>query len=118
MRAVSLKRAAENRERSKVVKALKAEQIWCSRCRDVGDLDGHEIKGRGQRGSITDPNNIVLFCKPCNSLVEDEPIKAAWDGWKISGKHDRDPSLGDGEFWNAYDVKVDRVGNVLVGWSV
>lgn len=99
---VSQRRHAENQERWPIVTELRARQIavcgftFCQRCRRRGQVNGHELLSRAQGGSITDPANIRLVCDVCNGWFEDNPIPAAWDGWKNSGKHPRDPSLPPG----------------------
>lgn len=70
MRAVSVKRAAENRLRKKVLAEMVANEPWCARCGVWADvLDGHELLSRARGGSITDPDNIVLLCRPCHDDV-------------------------------------------------
>jgi hypothetical protein len=93
LRKVSRKRAAANTTRAAVVAELKARQVerfgyvFCERCGRIGNVHGHELRGRGQGGSITDPANIRLACDPCNEWAEQEPILAVAEGWKISRKH-------------------------------
>jgi hypothetical protein len=93
LRQVSDKRAKTNQTRAKVVAGLKARQmethgyVHCERCGKPGPVHGHELRGRAQYGSITDPANIRLACDPCNEWAEREPILAAAEGWKISRKH-------------------------------
>jgi len=100
---VSSKRRHENTVRRPVVATLRAGQVamfgytYCERCKRRGHVDGHELLARAQGGSITDPANIRLLCRPCNGWCEDDPIPAAWDGWKVSGKHPRDPQLMPGQ---------------------
>jgi 5-methylcytosine-specific restriction endonuclease McrA len=66
----SRKRQREKRERAVLLAELGADQQWCSRC-GVGTfaLDGHELLRRSAGGSITDPENIVLLCRPCHDDV-------------------------------------------------
>jgi hypothetical protein len=93
LRKVSRKRAVANTTRAKVIAELKARQVkqfgyvFCERCGRIGNVHGHELRGRAQGGSITDPANIRLACDPCNEWAEREPILAAAEGWKISRKH-------------------------------
>jgi hypothetical protein len=99
---VSNKRQAENRVRRKVVKELARHIDHCQagerivtladphhRC--AGEIhDPHERLPRGRGGSITDPANIILVCRPCHdwigthmTLADDlELLESAW------GKHD------------------------------
>jgi hypothetical protein len=100
---VSPGRRAENQVRRPVITKLRAAQVatfgytYCERCKRRGHVDGHEILARAHGGSITDAANIRLLCRPCNGWCEDDPIPAAWDGWKASAKHDRDPALMPGQ---------------------
>ncbi len=87
MRAVSKKRAALNRQRSKLLSHVRQVQDWCSKCGATGvGLDGHELRSRGQGGSIVDLENIVLLCRPCHSWVTTHPREAAEQGWAVSRK--------------------------------
>lgn len=104
MRPVSKKRAALNRERAKTVAEMKRDQDWCDRCGLHVDTAGHERLARVHGGDITQPDD--LLCNYCNGWAEDYPVQAAWDGWKVSGKHPRDPLL-------AVDEARDRYGNVV-----
>jgi hypothetical protein len=96
LRKTSRPRTAENAARAKVIAGLKAAQVawfgytFCERCRQPGDVHGHELRGRAQGGSITDPGNIRLSCWPCNLWAEDNPEQAAAEGWKTSRKHSRE----------------------------
>lgn len=81
--AVSKKRAKLNRERTEVLRPLREAQTWCARCGKTGlELNGHELLGRAQGGSIVDPENIILLCNPCNVWCEDNPAEAVAQGWK------------------------------------
>lgn len=40
-------------------------------------VDPHEIKSRARGGSITDPANIALLCRPCHRWVTEHPLEAA-----------------------------------------
>lgn len=111
MRAVSPKRAADNRTRSQVVAAMRlhfGEQ--CARCGTRGEVHGHEALPRSQGGDPTNPD--CLLCNRCNVWCEDNPIQAAWTGWKRSGKHPQSPDLAvgqalrlDGEVWDFTDCR-------------
>ena len=70
LRPVSPKRARQLRERARVLAPLREAQPWCSRCGQTGvGLDAHELVARSRGGSITDPSNIVLLCRPCHDDV-------------------------------------------------
>ena len=93
MRQVSRERAALNRGlRREAVAALYEVQPYCLRCgRADVELAGHERLGRAQGGNPAEPDCLV--CSWCNTIFEDVPVAAAFDGWKFSRKHDRDPEL-------------------------
>ena len=87
IRAVSKKRQAVNRQRRVLMDHLRETQDWCSICGETGrELNGHELLGRAQGGSVLDLDNIILACNPCNVWVEDNPREAAEQGFKISKK--------------------------------
>jgi len=75
IRPVSLKRARENRQ----PRAMACERFpemnprcvvpWCTRPADAL----HEILSRARGGSITDPENTVPACNPCNEELTHEP---------------------------------------------
>ena len=86
MRARSVKRARFYRtERVPLVVEMLAESPWC----ELGDriwrvaprwrgctreaIGLHELRKRGQGGSLTDRANLLRCCGPCNSWVEDHP---------------------------------------------
>lgn len=102
MRAVSKQRAALNRgPRREAVAALYAVQPYCLRCgRADVELAGHERLGRAQGGNPAEPD--CLLCARCNTLAEDCPVAAAFDGWKVSRKHDRDPELSADQARDVY----------------
>ncbi len=43
----------------------------------------HELKKRSAGGSITDPENVLRTCGPCNSFCEDFPLLAREAGLVI-----------------------------------
>lgn len=90
---VSRKRMVLNAQRKIVVSAMvEAVAGRCARChRDDGPVHGHERLGRAQGGDILTPD--CLLCPECNTWCEDQPIVAAFTGWKISGKHSHDGAL-------------------------
>lgn len=70
MRAVSKKRARENRQRTEALRPLREAQPWCSRCGRTGvGLDAHELLSAARGGSRTDLDNIVLLCRSCHDDV-------------------------------------------------
>ena len=88
MRAVSPKRAKENRERNKML-AEKYGADWrsgliiCTRCHNEPGTQPHELKKRSHGGSITDPDNVWLLCSGCHNWTENEPAEAIEEGWVI-----------------------------------
>lgn len=91
IRAVSKKRAAENRRRKKVTDAMKREgPVLCqfvvweedelgtdhgTRCNLYAD-DAHEIVARARGGSITDPENLLPLCRAHHTWVTEHPLEA------------------------------------------
>ena len=77
IRAVSSKRQAENAERRRMARERfpdgppRCVVPWCPRMAD----SLHEILSRARGGSITDPENTVPACNPCNDELTLEP---AW----------------------------------------
>lgn len=67
-----------------VVAAMRTAEPWChARCvRECNDLptDAHEILTRARGGSITDPANILLVCRPCHVWITDHPVEAQAKG--------------------------------------
>lgn len=97
LRPVSKKRQAVNAHRAKVVAHIREFQDWCSRCLQTGiGLDAHELRSRGQGGSLIDPENIILLCRGCHSYVTTHPREAAEQGWAISRKWERKTDFWDG----------------------
>ncbi len=88
MRAVSKKRAKENRER-RVMLVEKYGANWrngtvpCTRCHSEPGTQPHELKKRSHGGSITDPANVWLLCHRCHRWTEDQPAEAIDAGWII-----------------------------------
>lgn len=74
---VSKKRAAENRERRKVVDVLFPETPSCvvPGCPRFAD-DVHEPLMRSRGGSITDPENMQPLCRPHHDEITD--TQPAW----------------------------------------
>ena len=86
-RKVSVKRAKQNRERTKVIKEILRYRSHCEAgpkivaadrrhfCRVTPD-DVHEPLTRARGGSITDPDNMVLVCRPCHDWIHNNPALA------------------------------------------
>lgn len=105
LRPVSRRRIREGVERARVQKRMRAGVSWCARCGRTGvDLFGHERLARSQGGDWLAPD--CLLCNDCNTWCEDNPVTAAWSGWKISSKHPHDPALELGEAWDLRGVRV------------
>lgn len=81
LRAVSVKRQRENRERRAMVAAmtggerplcaawLAVQPEWCTRWAD----DAHEPLSRARLGSITDPANCRFLCRACHDVITFRP---------------------------------------------
>jgi hypothetical protein len=91
MRAVSKKRARENRERRRVMMETFGRYPKCYGCEPLRALgvvtgcdglatDAHEILSRARGGSITDPANIVPLGRKCHDYVTAHPVDAAMAG--------------------------------------
>ena len=88
IRAVSKKRARENRERSAMLRESRISPQVCAVpwCNQVGDSP-HEPLTRARGGSITDPANVVMICWPHNQELTLEPswgyelgfLKHSWE---------------------------------------
>lgn len=77
LRPVSTKRAAENRQRAKVVKQLvEADPICAFPSCTAFASDPHEIVPRSRGGSIVDPEIIRLLCRPHHNWAHEHPIQA------------------------------------------
>lgn len=88
IRPVSASRAAENRERAKVIAVLFPPGTLCG-C-GCGRLatDVHEILSRARGGSITDPPNLAPLARwPCHREITDE---APWGYAKGLSRHSWD----------------------------
>ncbi|WP_329521214.1 HNH endonuclease signature motif containing protein [Spirillospora sp. NBC_01491] len=72
LRAVSSQRAAENRERRKVVHAVFGDAPRCVApgCGRLAD-DTHEPLTRARGGSITNPSNMAPLCRGCHTEITD-----------------------------------------------
>lgn len=56
------------------VKIRRVDPSWASCARSAIGL--HELLKRSQGGSLTDPENVLRACGPCNSYCEDNPDRA------------------------------------------
>lgn len=114
--AVSDKRRKLNRERSIVVAELRAKTRYCQAnamlragldrmttdagrkpyleglqgCYLSGPFVGHEPQKRSRRGSLVDPENILMVCEPCNAWVERWTDAATEVGLLIPSSFERD----------------------------
>jgi 5-methylcytosine-specific restriction endonuclease McrA len=91
LRPVSKKRQRLNRERSKVVAQIRLERgPRCERCgrtvADARELHPHELRTRGQGGSLTDPANIRLVCPDCHMDIHNHPAESYATGWLIRAR--------------------------------
>jgi hypothetical protein len=102
LRSVSKKRAKENRQRRSVIEQMAEESggycqagstIFAYRIKlaaagksdsefqgwtCAGEAhDAHEVVTRARGGSITDPANILLVCRPCHNWIDDHPAAAS-----------------------------------------
>ena len=84
IRAVSKKRQAEQRKRTKMLRETFGRTPSCRRCGRLAD-DAHEVLSRARGGSITDPENIVPLCRPCHDEITSHPEWATEQGWMASG---------------------------------
>jgi hypothetical protein len=93
---VSTKRARDrqHRQRREAELGKVAGVGVCAMCGRHGEVHGHELDPAGYGKRWANPD--VLLCNLDNSMVEDMPISAAWNGWKRSTKHPRDPLIPDG----------------------
>jgi hypothetical protein len=78
VKAVSDRRRKENRERTKLIKALSADGrplcAWPGPSHWADDL--HEVLTRGRGGSITDEGNVRPLCREHHDLVTAEDPRA------------------------------------------
>lgn len=98
IKAVSLKRARQNRERAAMADrlypgrregAVLCAVPWCPRLAD----DLHEPKTRARGGSITDEDNCAPLCRPHHTQVTDGPesqLQWAYDLGILVHSWDRD----------------------------
>lgn len=87
MRAVSLKRARENRRRAKLLKERRGPgPVRCEAqlpgCWGTAS-DGHEIHTAGRGGSRVDLANIADLCRPCHHVITVNPSWSDRHGWTV-----------------------------------
>ena len=78
LNAQSKRRRAENKERAVLREQLLAERGPICEYPDCRSrwVDMHEVKKRSRGGSILDPSNIKLLCRPHHEWTEREPNEA------------------------------------------
>ena len=87
IRRESPKRAAENRVRRKVLAEMRQEDPMCAMGCGRSGVDGHELLARSAGGSITNPANIKLLCRPHHDWITHDVEGQRWayaNGWRIS----------------------------------
>lgn len=86
MKRTPLRRRSRKRERlyatfrTPLVAALLADNPLCQRCHTAYATDVHEIKTRARGGSILDPDNLALLCRPCHSWITTHPAAGHDEG--------------------------------------
>lgn len=79
MRAVSPRRAKENRLRAKVLAEMRAEYVPCEMrlpmCTGRA-VDWDERLTRARGGSVTDPANRIMACRLCHDWKTTHPLEA------------------------------------------
>ena len=83
MRWRSLKLAAKNRKRRKMLAKKYPNPISCERCGMGLATDPHELKPRSAGGSITDPKNVRMICRICHDHIHSHQEVAYRKGWLI-----------------------------------
>ena len=56
----------------------------CARCHTAPATDVHELKSRARGGSILDPDNLTVLCRPCHTWVTTNPADATREGWLLN----------------------------------
>lgn len=87
MRAVSKKRARQQRERRKLAQRFHDAPACVGRLVGCAGLavDLHEVLSRARGGSITDLDNVVPLCRPCHDYVTTHPDAAESVGLSATG---------------------------------
>lgn len=80
LRSVSRKRAAVNRERANVVRAIRRENCEARHAPEpcFGHLTIHEVLPRARGGSITDPSNLRTICARHNDWLSNSVEGQRW----------------------------------------
>ena len=80
LRRMSKKRRAELPSRKACCEAVRKRAGGRCEARLVGcwgeGADCHEIVPRNQGGSIADPENVMLLCRPCHDFTIQHPNEA------------------------------------------
>ena len=88
LRPRSAKQESLYRERRPFVAAFLENRPWCEfplGCTERA-VDVHEVRSRGQGGSILDEENCRSSCRVHNGWAEDHPAEAQAIGWKVMDK--------------------------------
>lgn len=87
VRAVSLRRARENRKRAKLLKERRGPGPTPCEAQLPGCwatvTDGHEILTAGRGGSRVDLANIADLCRGCHTIITDNPSWSDRHGWTL-----------------------------------
>ena len=86
LRPVSSKRRKEQKKRTDYLRSIEADMAVCERCWHAKATDCHEVLRRSQGGSITDPANLRLLCRPCHRWLTEHPRQAIAEGWQITSR--------------------------------
>jgi 5-methylcytosine-specific restriction endonuclease McrA len=81
IRPVSKRRVRENSLRRRVVLETFGRNPTCERCGARPADDVHELTPRSKGGSIVDPANLTVLCRPCHDAVHLNPTTARAEGW-------------------------------------
>ena len=94
IRPQSAKRRREQKTRRQLASPYEIERCAIDSPVCTGWAEAwHELVGRAQGGSITDPRNLVGCANACNGWVEDNPLEARSRGWKVPS-HDAKAGKG------------------------
>ena len=87
MRAVSAKRARENRIRARLRAGLIEANgpLICARCERLAD-DLHEPGKRSQGADPTDPEQVIPLCRACHDHIHTHVAESVAAGWLKSRK--------------------------------
>jgi len=83
IRPISKKRAKVLREAKPIRDAYRLAHPLCEMdgCTSRFNLDLHEIVSRARGGSLTDPENLAVLCRPHHDWVTTNPKAATAAGW-------------------------------------